>query len=36
MWLVWTTGEVHKGLRWGNLRERVYFDKLDIDDRMIL
>lgn len=36
MWLVWATGEVHIGLWWGNLRERVYFDELDVDVTMIL
>jgi hypothetical protein len=30
------TGEVHRGFRWGNTRERVHLGNLGVDGRIIL
>ena len=35
MWLVWATGEVRMRLWWGNLKEIVYFEELDVDRRIL-
>jgi len=35
MWHVWETGEVHKGFWWGDLRERVYLEELDVNGKII-
>jgi hypothetical protein len=36
MWFVWATGEVHIGLWWVNLQEKVHSDELGVDYRIIL
>jgi hypothetical protein len=36
MWHVWGRGEVHTGLKWGNLRKRDNLEDPGADGRIIL
>jgi hypothetical protein len=36
MWHEWGRGEVHTGLKWGNLRERDHLEYPGVDGRIIL
>jgi len=36
IWHVWKTGEVQIGFRWGDLRELVHLEDLDVDGKLIL
>jgi len=36
MWHAWGRGEVHKGVCWGNLRERSHLEYPGVDGRIIL
>jgi hypothetical protein len=36
MWHVWKTGEVHKGIWYGDPRERGHSEDVDVDGRIIL
>jgi hypothetical protein len=36
MWLVWETGEMHKGFWWGDPRERDHLEDLGVGRRIIL
>ena len=35
MWHVLETGEMHRGFRWDNVRERDHLEDLDVDGRLI-
>jgi hypothetical protein len=32
---VWKTGKVHKGIRWGDLKERDHLEDLGVDKRLM-
>jgi hypothetical protein len=34
MWHVWETEDVHTGLWWGDMGERVYLDDIGVDGRI--
>jgi hypothetical protein len=36
MWHVWATGEVHRGLLCGNMRERDHLQDIGVDERITL
>jgi hypothetical protein len=36
MWHVWGTGEVHTGFCWEDMRERIHFEDISVDGRIII
>jgi len=36
LWNLWETGELQTRFGWGDLRDRVHFEDLSIDGRIIL
>jgi hypothetical protein len=36
MWHIWGTGYVQTGFSWGDIRERVHFEDLGTDRKIIL
>jgi hypothetical protein len=36
MYYVCGNGDIHTGLWWGDLRERVHLEDLDVDGRILL